>query len=87
MTQQEQPPPSIVVTVVQEPVRQQTVADVVVGSLGVAGVLVLVALVLGAVVALVLVGWNRLFPPQNDHLPPVIPQASDAALPPSSQSR
>jgi len=87
VTQQEQPPPSIIVTVVQEPVREQTVADVIIGSLGVAGALVLLALVLGAVVALVLVGWNRRFRPESDHLPPISSTPAEASLPPSSQSR
>ena len=87
VTQQETAPPSMIVTVIQEPVREQTVADVIVGALGIAGVLVLLALVLSGVVALGLVMWNRIFPPQSDHLPSVIPQSTDAPLPPSSQAR
>ena len=78
----------MIVTVIQEPVREQTVADVIVGALGIAGVLVLLALVLSGVVALGLVLWNRIFPPQGDHLPSVIPHSTDAPpLPPSSQVR
>jgi ABC-type dipeptide/oligopeptide/nickel transport system permease component len=87
VTQQEQPPPSIIVTVVQEPVREQTVADVIIGALGVAGVLVVLALLLSLVVGLVLVVWNRWFRPEADHLPSITSTPAEASLPPSSQSR
>jgi len=45
-----QPPPdSIIVKVVQEPVRSTTIVDVLLGSLGLVGVLLFAALVLGVV--------------------------------------
>ena len=71
----QQPPPSepFVVTIVQEPAEELTIQDVVVGSLGIVGTLVLVALVLGGLLALVFLGWNRRRPPESYHLPPVSP--------------
>ena len=45
-----QPPPdSIIVKVVQEPVRSTTIVDVLLGSLGLVGVLLFAALVLGVI--------------------------------------
>ncbi len=45
-----QPPPdSIIVKVVQEPVRSTTIGDVLLGSLGLVGVLLFAALVLGVI--------------------------------------
>lgn len=61
----------IIVTVLKEPTSQVDIGDVLVGSLGLAGVLVLGAAVLGAVVAVGMVIWKRLHPPEADHLPSV----------------
>jgi hypothetical protein len=45
-----QPPPdSIIVRVVQEPVRSTTIVDVLVGSIGLVGALLFAALVLGVI--------------------------------------
>jgi hypothetical protein len=44
-----QPPDPIIVRVVQEPVKSTTIVDVLLGSLGLVGVLLLAALVLGAI--------------------------------------
>jgi hypothetical protein len=69
-----QPPSdSFVVTIVQEPTEEITIEDVVVGSLGIVGTLVLVAIVLGGVLSLVFLGWNRRRPPESYHMPPVSP--------------
>jgi hypothetical protein len=43
------PPPAIIVSVVQEPEESTTIVDVLLGSLGLVGVLLLAALVLGAI--------------------------------------
>jgi uncharacterized protein YacL len=51
-----QPPDSIIVKVVQEPVRSTTIVDVLVGSLGLVGALLLAALVLGAILGATLIG-------------------------------
>ena len=80
--------PMIVTVVPQTPAPATTVGDVVLGSLGVAGSLVLIALVLGVVLGGVRVGWNRLRPSTGDHLPPVSPFAGGPeSAPPSSQAR
>jgi hypothetical protein len=55
------------------PADETTVADVVIGSLGVVGALVSVALLLGILLAGARVVWSRLHPAADDHLPPVTP--------------
>jgi hypothetical protein len=82
--QQEPPPPAIVVTVIQEPVPQTTVADVIIGSLGLAGLMLLISLVLGTVVGVLLVSWHRRHPPELGHLPPVSPLIPGPGAPPTS---
>jgi hypothetical protein len=79
--------PLIVTVTPQTPAPATTVGDVVLGSLGVAGSLVLVALVLGIVLAGVRVGWNRFHPSTDDHLPPVSPFTGGSPAPPSSRGR
>ena len=70
---QQAPQPAFVVTVVKEPAKELTVADLIVGSLGIAGSLLVLALVLGAFAGGALVVWNRRFPADRNHLPPVRP--------------
>jgi hypothetical protein len=81
------PSQPFVVTIAQEPAEQVTVGDVIIGSLSLAGVLVLLALVLGAVFSLGLVLWNRRHPPEERHLPSVSPLTASPGGPPSSQAR
>ena len=50
----------IVVRVMEKPVESTTAADVLIGAIGLTGVLVLVALVLGGVLGAVLIGIKRL---------------------------
>lgn len=50
----------IVVRVVEPPVESTTIADVLVGALGLTGVLLLAALVLGGILGAVLIGVKRL---------------------------
>jgi hypothetical protein len=69
MVQQSSQP--YIVTLVDKPTPQTTFADVLIGAFGITGVLVLVALVLGAVLALVLVKWNQRHRPEENHLPPI----------------
>ncbi len=70
----EAPRDSFVVTIIPAtPAEEQGVADVILGSLGVAGSLLMLALVLGVFVAGCRVAWNRRHPPADDHLPPVVP--------------
>ena len=85
--QDQQPPPAFIVTVIKEPARQTTIADVIIGSLGLAGALLLISLLLGAFVGLVLVRWHRRHPPESEHLPPVSPLIPDPGAPPSVPTR
>jgi hypothetical protein len=55
-----QPPPSpIIVRVVEEPVKSTTIVDVLVGSLGLVGALLLAAVVLGAILGCTLIGIKK----------------------------
>jgi len=51
-----QPPDSIIVKVVEEPVKSTTIVDVLVGSLGLVGALLLAAVVMGAILGGMLIG-------------------------------
>jgi ABC-type phosphate transport system permease subunit len=84
---QEQSPPAFIVTVIEPPARQTTVADVIVGSLGLAGVLLLISLALGACVGAILVRWHQRHPPEQEHLPPVSPLVPDPGARPSIPTR
>ena len=73
--QQSPPQPSpFIVTVIKEPAKEMTVPELIIGSLGIAGSLLLLALVCGAIAGLVLVVWNKFHPPTERHLPAVSPQ-------------
>lgn len=63
----------VIVTLVDTPSPQTTFADVLIAAFGVTGVLVLIAVVLGAVLAFILVKWHQWHRPEEDHLPPVTP--------------
>ena len=71
----------------REPAAETTLADVVLGALGLTGVLTLIALVLGALLALIMIRWHHRHPPELNHLPPVSPLVPDPGAPPSSQAR
>lgn len=73
-----------IVTVIQEPTPQTTVADIIIGALGLTGVLFLVAVLLGGVLALLLALWHRHRPPEANHLPSVSPFTPDPNAPPTS---
>ena len=55
-----QPPSPIIVRVIEEPVEQTTIADVLIGSLGLTGAMLLAAAVLGAVLGGILIGIKLL---------------------------
>jgi hypothetical protein len=73
------PPESFVVTVIETPTREVTLADVIFGSFGVVGALVALALVLGAGLAVLFVLWRKRHPPEDDHMPSVSPLIEPAA--------
>jgi hypothetical protein len=61
----------VIVTLVDKPSQETSFADVIIGAFGITGVLLLVAVALGAIVAFGLVKWHQRHRPEEDHLPPV----------------
>jgi hypothetical protein len=84
---QDPKPDAFVVTLVENEPPEITIADVVYGSFGIVGVLVLSAIVLGAVLSMLFVLWNRRHPPEDDHMPPVSPLIPAPGDPPSFRAR
>jgi len=82
-----QSPQPFIVDLVQTPTAHTTIADVIIGSLGITGLLVLLSLALGLIVAGTLALWHRRHPPEEDHLPPVSPFVPDSSPRPSSPVR
>jgi hypothetical protein len=68
-----QTPDPFFVTVVRPPAQDTSLQDLVLGSLGIAGGLLLSGLVLGLLVSAGLILWRRFHRPESDHLPPVTP--------------
>ena len=62
---------TVIVTLVDKPSQETSFADVIIGALGIAGVLLLVAIALGGVTAFALVRWHRRHRPDEDHMPPL----------------
>lgn len=70
-----QQPDPIIVHVVQEPVHSTTVADVLLGAIGLTGVLVLAAVLLGALLGAALIGlktWRHHLNPDGPADPDTI---------------
>lgn len=61
----------VIVTLVDKPSDQTSFGDVILGAFGITGVLLLVAIALGGIMAFGLVKWNQRHRPEEDHLPPV----------------
>jgi hypothetical protein len=59
----------VIVTLVDKPSRETTLFDVILASLGLTGVLVLIALGAGGITAFALVKWHQRHRPEQDHLP------------------
>ena len=78
---------AFIVTIIKPPVREMTIADLIVGSLGLAGASLLVALALGAVFGGTLVLWHRVRPRNWRPMPPVAPSITTIDVPPSSRAR
>ena len=81
-----EPPDAFIVTVIKEPPKETTLADVIVGSLGITGLLVLLALFLGVIVAVVPVQVESAAR-RRPALPPVTPTVSEPPVTDSSQAR
>ncbi|MCC7008891.1 MAG: hypothetical protein IT184_08750 [Acidobacteria bacterium] len=77
------PPDAVIVELVQTPTPEITLADVIFGSFGIVGLLVLLAVLLGGALSLLLVVWHRRHPPEDDHMPPVVPIMSQPGSHPS----
>jgi len=82
-----QDPRPIIVVPIPAPVHQASLADVVIGALGLTGVLVVASLLLGAALAFVLTVWNRRHPPEEARLPSISPLVPDSTRHESSQAR
>jgi hypothetical protein len=69
-----QNPGPIIVTIAPEPDHATTTfVDVILGSFAITAIAVLVAIVLGIVLAYILIRWHRRHPPEDDRLPPISP--------------
>jgi ABC-type phosphate transport system permease subunit len=78
---------AFVVTIVQQPEKQETIVDLLLGSLGLTILAVLAGILLGGLLGFVLVQWHRRRPPGSGHLPPISPFVPDSTRPPSSPTR
>ena len=89
LVQQQAPPKqdAFIVSVIREPADEITVPELILGSLGIAGSLLILALALGAVAGGVLVVWHRVRPASRNHLPPVSPSFTDVSPTPPSPPR
>ena len=61
-----------IVTIAPKEAHELTIRDVIVNAIGVTGVLTLIALLLGVIVAFFLVRWHKRHPPERDHLPSIV---------------
>jgi hypothetical protein len=61
----------VIVTLIDRPSDQTTFADVLLGAFGITGVLIVLALGLGVLLAVGMVAWNKHHRPDEDHLPPI----------------
>jgi ABC-type phosphate transport system permease subunit len=77
------------VEIIRPPADEQTIAGLLVNSLGLAGALAVAAVPLGLVVGYFLIRWNARRPPEAAHMPHVSPslQLSDDPDPPSDRVR
>lgn len=82
--QQPAPPESFVVTIAPTPTDEVTLAEVIFGSFGIVGALTALAILLGAVLSLLMVVWNRRHRPEADHMPSVAPGFSTPPSEPRS---
>lgn len=64
---------AFIVRLVEPPVREVTVGDVIIGALGVAGVMTLAAVLLGAIVGWLLIRRSRSRGIEQEHPPSIHP--------------
>ena len=82
-----QKPDAIMVTVIRAPEPEMTAADLIIGSLGLAGTLVVFSLALAGIVGAGLVMWRRVRPAPWRPMPPVSPSLADVDPRPSGPAR
>jgi hypothetical protein len=75
------------VTVIRPPEKGMTVPDLIIGSLGLAGTLLVCSLALAAVAGGALVVWRRIRPSPWRPMPPVSPSLADADVRPSGPAQ
>jgi ABC-type phosphate transport system permease subunit len=63
----------MIVTIVPQPDKGMSFADVIVGSFSITAIAIVVAGVLGVILAYILIRWHRRHPPEGDHLPSINP--------------
>jgi hypothetical protein len=76
-----------IVIPIPAPSHQASLADVVLGAVGLTGVLIAASLLLGVAFAVGLMLWNRRHPPEDDRLPPISPLVPDPHRRESSQAQ
>lgn len=62
-----------IVEIIRPPAQETTVADVLIGAFGLAGVFALAAVPLGLVAGYLLIRWNARRRPEDDHMPHITP--------------
>lgn len=84
-----QTPTPFIVEIIRPPAEEQTIAGLLINSLGLAGALAVAAVPLGLVVGFFLIRWNRRRPPEADHMPHVSPsfEVNEPRNPPSDQAQ
>lgn len=68
-----QTPQPFIVEIIRPPAEEQTIAGLIINSLGLAGAFALAAALLGLIVGYVLIKWNSRRPPEADHMPHISP--------------
>ncbi len=64
-----QPSQPVIVKIIEEPVRETTVVDVLLGALGLTGVLILIAVLLGAVLGGLFILYSRIQAKRHPYRP------------------
>lgn len=68
-----QTPTPFIVEIIRPKAEEQTIPDLIINSLGMAGVFALAAIPLGLIAGYLLIRWNKRRPPEADHMPHVSP--------------
>ena len=73
------------VEIIRPPAEEQTIADLLVNSLGLAGAFAVAAIPLGLVVGYLMIKWHARRPPEADHMPHISPSIELAEPSPPHQ--